>query len=92
MLSPMEGAAGGAAMLGTVAGIITVGAFLPQVLRAWRTRRTRDLSLGSFALLITAGTLWVVYGLLSRDWPVVATNSGMVALNIALAAAKLRFG
>lgn len=78
--------------LGYAAGVITVGAFLPQVVRAWRTRQTRDLSMSSFALLIGAGTLWVIYGLLSRDWPVVATNGGMIALNIVLAAAKLRYG
>ena len=77
--------------LGYVAGVITVGAFLPQVLRAWRTRRTRDLSLGSFALLISAGSLWIVYGLMADSWPVVATNVGMVALNAALVVAKLRF-
>jgi MtN3 and saliva related transmembrane protein len=77
--------------LGYVAGVLTVISFLPQVLRAWRTRQTRDLSLSSFALLITAGSLWVVYGAMSRDWPVVATNSGMVALNVALAAAKIRY-
>lgn len=80
-----------ATQLGYVAGVITVGAFLPQVVRAWRTRRTRDLSLSTFALLVTAGTMWVIYGLMSRDWPVVATNGGMVALNLALAAAKLRY-
>ncbi|HYD51681.1 MAG TPA: SemiSWEET family transporter [Gemmatimonadaceae bacterium] len=79
-------------LLGLVAGVLTVGSFLPQVVRAWRTRRTRDLSLGTFALLITAGSLWMVYGLRSADWPVVATNAGMVALNVALAVAKWRFG
>ena len=77
--------------LGYFAGVLTVGAFLPQVLRAWRTRQTRDLSLGMYALLITSGSLWMVYGLVSRDWPVVATNGGMVALNGALAAATLRY-
>jgi MtN3 and saliva related transmembrane protein len=78
--------------LGYVAGVITVCSFMPQVVRAWRTRQTRDLSLSSFALLITAGSLWVIYGAMSRDWPVVATNTGMVALNVALAAAKIRYG
>ena len=77
--------------LGYVAGVITVGAFLPQVLRAWRTRRTRDLSLGSFALLISAGSLWIIYGLMANSWPVIATNAGMVALNVALVVAKIRF-
>jgi MtN3 and saliva related transmembrane protein len=77
--------------LGFVAGTITVMSFLPQVVRAWRTRRTRDLSLGMFALLVTAGTLWMIYGAIGRDWPVVVTNGGMVALNMALVAAKLRY-
>jgi MtN3 and saliva related transmembrane protein len=77
--------------LGYVAGAITVTSFLPQVVRAWRTRQTRDLSLSSLALLMTAGSLWILYGALSRDWPVVATNGGMVALLALLAAAKLRF-
>ncbi len=78
-------------LLGIVAGALTVVAFLPQVIRTWRTRRTHDLSLWGFALLITAGSLWMVYGAASGDWPVVATNGGMVALNIALLAAKLRY-
>lgn len=77
--------------LGFVAGMITVAAFLPQVVRAWRTRQTRDLSLAGMALLIVAGSLWIVYGAMTRDWPVIATNSGMVVLNVALVIAKLRF-
>jgi MtN3 and saliva related transmembrane protein len=77
--------------LGYVAGIVTVASFLPQVVRAWRTRQTRDLSLASLALLITAGSMWILYGALSRDWPVVATNTGMVGLLALLAMAKVRF-
>ena len=78
--------------LGYVAGMVMVASFLPQVVRAWRTRQTRDLSLASLALLITAGSMWILYGALSRDWPVVATNSGMVGLLALLAAAKVKHG
>jgi MtN3 and saliva related transmembrane protein len=78
--------------LGYLAGLLTVGAFLPQVVRTWRTRRTGDLSLATFALLITTGTLWMIYGTIIGDWPVIAANGGMVTLNVALAVAKLRFG
>jgi len=78
--------------LGYFAGLLTVGAFLPQVVRTWRTRRTRDLSMATFALLITTGTLWMIYGALTGDWPVIAANAGMVALNAALALAKVRYG
>jgi MtN3 and saliva related transmembrane protein len=77
--------------LGYVAGVVTVASFLPQVVRAWRTRQTRDLSLASLALLITAGSMWILYGALSRDWPVVATNCGMVGLLMLLAGAKVGY-
>lgn len=77
--------------LGYFAGILTVGSFLPQVIRTWRTRKTGDLSLGMFALLSTASSLWIIYGVITSDWPVILTNAGMVAMNGALAVAKLRY-
>ena len=77
--------------LGYLAGMLTVGSFLPQVIRVWRTRQTRDLSLSMFALLSTASSLWIIYGAITSDWPVVLTNAGMVALNGAIAVAKVRY-
>lgn len=77
--------------LGYFAGALTVFSFLPQVVRAWRTRRTTDLSFATFALLITASSLWMFYGAWNRDWPVLITNAGMVALNGLLAIAKVRY-
>ena len=77
--------------LGYGAGLLTVGSFLPQVIRVWRTRQTRDLSLSMFALLSTASSLWIIYGAITKDWPVVLTNAGMVALNGAIATAKVRY-
>ena len=78
-------------LLGFMAGALTVGSFIPQVVRTFRTRHTRDLSFGMFALLVTSGVLWLLYGFVRHDWPVVATNVGMVALTGILLAAKVRF-
>ena len=80
-----------AVYLGYLAGFLTVASFLPQVVRTWRTKQTKDLSVGTFALLITAGALWITYGVLERDRPVIVTNVGMVALNCVILAAKLRY-
>jgi MtN3 and saliva related transmembrane protein len=44
-----------------------------------------------FVLLVTASSLWIVYGAIIGSWPVIITNAGMVALNGALAVAKLKF-
>jgi MtN3 and saliva related transmembrane protein len=78
--------------LGYFAGTLTVLSFLPQVIRTWTTRRTGDLSLWMFGVLITASTLWIIYGIAIHDWPVIITNLGMVALNGAIATAKVRYG
>ena len=77
--------------LGYLAGFLTVVSFLPQVLRTWKTRRTNDLSMEMFAIIITASLLWIVYGTITSDWPVILTNTGMIALNGALAVAKVRY-
>jgi MtN3 and saliva related transmembrane protein len=81
-----------ATLLGFVAGTVTVVSFVPQVVRAWRTRQTRDLSFGAFSLLAFGATLWLVYGVLTHDGPVIATNLSVVVLVSAILIAKLRFG
>lgn len=78
--------------LGYFAGFLTVVSFLPQVIRTWRSRRTGDLSLGMFSLLVTASTLWIIYGFIINDWPVILTNLGMVILNGSIGVAKVRYG
>jgi len=78
--------------LGYFAGFLTVVSFLPQVVRTWRSRRTGDLSLGMFSLLVTASTLWIIYGFIINDWPVILTNLGMVVLNGSIGVAKVRYG
>jgi MtN3 and saliva related transmembrane protein len=77
--------------VGYLAGFLTVVSLIPQVLRAWRTKQTKDLSVRTFLILVAASVLWVTYGVLSSDWPVIATNSGMLLLNSGILAAKLRY-
>jgi hypothetical protein len=56
-----------------------------------RTKQTKDLSVRTFVILIVASALWLTYGVLSSDWPVIATNGGMLVLNSAILTAKLRY-
>jgi MtN3 and saliva related transmembrane protein len=78
--------------LGYFAGTLTVVSFIPQVYKTWKTKETKDLSFGAFALLVTACSLWAIYGIIIHDWPVILTNVGMVLLVGAIGVAKLRFG
>ena len=77
---------------GTVAAILTTSAFLPQVVRTLRTRDTRGLSLGMY-LTFTAGVAtWTLYGVLIRQWPVIAANTLTLVLSGAVLALKLKNG
>lgn len=79
-------------LLGFLAGTITVVSFVPQVVRVWTTRRTRDLSFGAFALLASGAGAWLAYGVLLRDWPVITTNALVLLLVGMILVAKIRFG
>ncbi|MAH01911.1 hypothetical protein CMO87_01610 [Candidatus Woesearchaeota archaeon] len=60
--------------LGFVAATLTISAFLPQVIKAWKTKSTKDVSLLMFSTLIVGNVLWLVYGILIGSLPIVITN------------------
>lgn len=78
-------------LVGFVAGACTTISFLPQVLKAWRTRSTRDISLGMYLLLICGIGLWLVHGFQIGSMPVIAANAVTLVLVIAMVYMKLRF-
>ena len=78
--------------IGLGAAFCTTVAFLPQVVRAWQTRSTKDLSLAMF-LVFTAGIfLWLVYGLMLNDLPLIAANGTTLVLSGSILYFKLRYG
>jgi len=77
--------------LGFIAGMLTTVAFVPQVVKVWRTRSTQDISLSMFALFSTGVALWLCYGIQIGSWPVVATNLVTLILSLAILYFKWRF-
>ena len=77
--------------VGYVAGAMTVISYAPQAVRAWKTKEVKDLSWAMVALLVVAGALWIAYGIVSSQMPVVLTNVGTTILTGAILIAKIRF-
>ena len=77
--------------IGLAAGALTTTAFLPQVIKTWKSRSAKDLSLGMFSLFCTGVLLWLVYGIVVRDVPVIAANFLTLMLASTLLFFKLRF-
>ncbi len=78
-------------LLGLAAGMLTTIAFLPQVIKTWKSRSAKDLSLGMFSLFCAGVVLWLTYGILVRDIPVIAANFMTLMLASTLLFFKLRF-
>jgi len=77
--------------LGLVAGVLTTVAFVPQAVKSWRSRSTRDVSLAMMVILIVGMTLWLVYGILRSDLPLIAANGTTLLLAGSILVCKVRF-
>jgi MtN3 and saliva related transmembrane protein len=79
-------------VIGFIAAFLTTIAFLPQVIKAWRTRSTKDVSMVMFLSLVLGITLWLVYGLMKNDLPIIVANVSSLCLTSIILYFKLRFG
>jgi MtN3 and saliva related transmembrane protein len=77
---------------GYAAGILTTAAFLPQVIKTYRTRSVRDISLAMYLIFTCGILLWLLHGLAVGSGPVVAANSVGLLLSGSMVAMKLAFG
>jgi MtN3 and saliva related transmembrane protein len=79
-----------ATALGYVAGLLTTLAFLPQVLKAWRTQSTEDLSWIMLCFFSCGVSLWIVYGIMLEEPPIILFNAITLGLTLVLATIKFR--
>jgi MtN3 and saliva related transmembrane protein len=75
--------------LGYVAGALTAFAFLPQVLKTWRTRSCGDLSMTMLGAQCAGVGLWVVYGVAIDSFPVIVSNTVTLTMCLGLLAFKM---
>ncbi len=81
-----------AVIVGSVTGLITVLSFVPQAIRVWRTKHTRDLSRGTFVMLVGQSAGWLTYGVLLGQTPMIWTNVCVLLITLSILTAKLRYG
>jgi MtN3 and saliva related transmembrane protein len=78
--------------LGFVAGLLTTIAFIPQLTKIVKTRSARDVSLPAFATFTVGVALWLAYGFLVGEPPIIFWNAVTLALSVAIIAMKIRLG
>src|SRR5690606_32937213 len=71
-------------IIGIVAGICTSAAMLPQLIKVLKTKETADLSAITIGVLLAGVSLWVYYGILQEEIPIIASNAFSVLVNATL--------
>ena len=77
--------------IGTTAAFCTTLSFLPQLVRVWRRKSARDISLVMFLLFSFGLMCWIIYGVGIRSEPVIAANTVTLILTLAILALKFRY-
>ncbi len=70
-------------LVGYIAAFFTTFALLPQIIRIWKLKEARDISILMPSMIAVGTALWLVYGVLISSWPVIAAN--VISLLITLA-------
>jgi len=79
-------------IIGIVAGILCAFSFIPQVAKIIRTKHTKDLSLITFSALSLGVFLWLIYGLMIKEFPVIAANAVTLILSLTIVMMKIKHG
>ena len=78
--------------VGSIGAVLTTLAFVPQVLRIWKTRSARDISLPMYVTFTGGVLFWLAYGVMLGSWPIIGANIITLMLALAVIAMKLKFG
>jgi MtN3 and saliva related transmembrane protein len=81
-----------AELIGSLAGMLTTAAFLPQVWQIWKTRSTKDISLGMYIIFTSGVMLWLLYGTLIGSFPIIVANAVTLVCAFLILAMKYRYG
>jgi MtN3 and saliva related transmembrane protein len=77
--------------IGLIAGLLTTTAFIPQVLKIYRTKSGKDISARMYSILSTGMVLWLIYGIFVRSVPLILSNAVTLVLALAIIALKIRY-
>jgi MtN3 and saliva related transmembrane protein len=78
-------------IIGTIAGILVLSSFIPQLMKGYKTKKMSDVSIHLMSLIASGMFLWVIYGLIRSDPVIIGTNATGFALNVSLLVMKLRY-
>ena len=78
-------------LLGFAAGALTTIALIPQAVKSWQTKSTRDVSFAWILVLIVGVALWLIYGILINSLPIMVANIFTLILSSIILILKIKY-
>ncbi len=79
-------------LVSAVAATLTTVAFVPQAIHIIRFKETRAISLQMYVVFASGVALWLLFGMMIWNWPIMAANAITLALALTIIRMKLRYG
>lgn len=77
-------------IIGFLAAFCTTIAYLPQAIKAFKTRKTEDISSLMYVIMLTGLTLWLIYGVLLNNYPIIIANIATILLASSVLILKIK--
>jgi MtN3 and saliva related transmembrane protein len=77
--------------IGIVAGILTSVSMLPQLIKILKEKDAQNVSIVMIIVLICGLSVWIVYGVMREDWPLIVTNSFSVLVNTLILIFRIKY-
>jgi MtN3 and saliva related transmembrane protein len=77
-------------LVGAIAAVLTTLAFIPQAYHSYKTRDLSGVSLPMYSIFTLGVALWLAYGLLLGDWPLIISNAITLLLSLLILILKIK--
>ena len=78
-------------IVGIIAAISTTSGFIPQIIRAMRTKRLDDVSPVMYMLLIFGLSMWLSYGIHLKDMIIITANAVGLCFSIFILILRFKY-
>jgi MtN3 and saliva related transmembrane protein len=78
-------------IIGIAAGVLTAASMMPQVIKTIHTKKADHISVWMIVTLIAGVALWIVYGIMKSDWPIIYTNAFSLLVNLIMLFLRYKF-
>ncbi len=78
-------------IVGFMAGALTTMAFVPQVIKIWKSKNTHDISMETFAIFSLGVAMWLLYGIQLGAVPIILANGITLLLSLTILFFKMKY-